>query len=423
MVCYAESDDGINWTKPKLGQKLFRGSRDNNAIDLPGTLIYGATVLKDEDDPDPQRRYKMVCTWSQKSGKVADWAGQPVSTMRTATSPDGIHWTASPDWPLDVFFEHSSFYKHNGLYVAHAQGVFYGGGEGGSDHGRQGFVWVSTDFDHWLQGWAEGFTLPEPQDRFKRGYGGQYDQVHIGVGAANFGNVQVGLFGLWHQEGAPPMHEGTSCDFGLLLSNDGIHFREPVKGHVYISRHESPATQPEGREYNTILCQYNGILNVGDETRIYHGRWRNAGVSEDYYAEVALATLPRDRWGALGLYPSEAEGWVWTAPVVLPEGGSPAEPQCRSRPTDSSGGLGRALQPPAGVLRCPQRSRIRGRPTGLRRYVARCGPSHPTRKVHQVQGERTARRGPGAPPVRLIRSAPLASCRGVYHGITDTAVT
>jgi hypothetical protein len=118
------------------------------------------------------------------------------------------------------------------------------------------------------------------------------------------------------------MHEGTSCDFGLLLSNDGIHFREPVKGHVYISGRESPATQPEGREYDTILCQYNGILNVGDETRIYHGRWRNAGVTEDYYAEVALATLPRDRWGALGLYPSEAEGWVWTAPVALPEGGS-----------------------------------------------------------------------------------------------------
>lgn len=36
---------------------------------------------------------------------------------------------------------------------------------------------------------------------------------------------------------------------------------------------------------------------------------------------MALATLPRDRWGALGLSPLQSEGWVWSAPVTLPEGG------------------------------------------------------------------------------------------------------
>ena len=117
------------------------------------------------------------------------------------------------------------------------------------------------------------------------------------------------------------MHPDTSCDFGLVISNDGLHFREPVKGYVFISRHESPVTPVEGKEYPTILCQYNGILNVGDETRIYHGRWRHAGPTEDYYAEVALATLPRDRWGALGLFPKESDGWVWSAPLTVPPGG------------------------------------------------------------------------------------------------------
>ena len=62
-------------------------------------------------------------------------------------------------------------------------------------------------------------------------------------------------------------------------------------------------------------------MNVGDETRIYHGRWRNAGLDSDYYAEVALATLPRDRWGALALFAEQSEGWVWSAPVKLPESG------------------------------------------------------------------------------------------------------
>ena len=321
LTCYAESDDGLHWTRPNLGQKLVRGSRDNNALDLPSRQTYGATVIKDEDDPDPRRRYKMVYNPEQESGAVADRFGRPISTLGTATSPNGIDWNVSPEWPIDVFAEHSSFFKHEGLYIVHGQGIFSGGGEGGSKHGRRGYAWVSADFEEWLPGWAEAFALPEPADPVKRGGDGKYDQVHLGVGASSFGNVQVGLYGLWHNQGTPPSHVGTSCDFGLVVSNDGIHFREPVKGHVYISRYDSPVTPVEGKDYDTILCQYNGILNVGDETRIYHGRWRPGGYGADYYAEVALATLPRDRWGALGLFPDEEEGWVWSAPVTLPRVG------------------------------------------------------------------------------------------------------
>jgi len=111
----------------------------------------------------------------------------------------------------------------------------------------------------------------------------------------------------------------------LVISNDGVHFREPVKGHVFIHRDESPVTPVPGRNYNTILCQANGLLNVGDTTYIYHGRWRNAGnTAEDenhYGGEVAVATLPRDRWGALGLNPGVEEGVVCSAPVTLPAGG------------------------------------------------------------------------------------------------------
>jgi hypothetical protein len=93
---------------------------------------------------------------------------------------------------------------------------------------------------------------------------------------------------------------------------------------VYIDRNDSPATPCPGESYNTILCQGNGILNVGEDTFIYHGRWRNAGCPSDiahYGATVGLAKIPRDRWGALGLFPEDEEGAVWSAPVTLPEGG------------------------------------------------------------------------------------------------------
>lgn len=55
-LCYAESEDGINWTKPSLGITNFRGSKKNNII---GHYLHGTTVLLDEKEVDPDKRYKM----------------------------------------------------------------------------------------------------------------------------------------------------------------------------------------------------------------------------------------------------------------------------------------------------------------------------------------------------------------------------
>ena len=81
-------------------------------------------------------------------------------------------------------------------------------------------------------------------------------------------------------------------------------------------------TPVPGVQDPTILCQANGILNVGEKTLIYHGRWCNATITKDnYYAEVALATLPRDRWGSLALAKGVSAGTIWSAPITLAEGG------------------------------------------------------------------------------------------------------
>jgi hypothetical protein len=314
-LCYAESKDGISWTKPNLRLMRFKGSYDHNALNLPEALTSCATVIKDDADPDPGRRYKMVYEYLDLNRQGDLWG-----TMRTAVSPDGLHWKVGSKVPVDDFVEFASFYKHQGLYLVNAHTVgTWQPGEGGSQRGRQGVVWVSPDFDHWLQESAESFTLPEPRRPEDRGGEKPYDQVHLGTGAASFGNVLVGLYGLWHNN---PAFEKISGDFGLVVSNDGIAFREPVKGHVYLAAAESPVARRLGKVYPTVLTQANGILNVGDETRVYHGRWHNSGNdAKNYYGEIALATLPRDRWGALGLYPDAREGSVWSTPVTLPPGG------------------------------------------------------------------------------------------------------
>lgn len=324
-VCYAESEDGIQWSKPNLKQLEYKGSLENNAFKLPGEQMYGGHLIKDEKEPDPKQRYKMI--YNLHNGET--WV------FRSATSPDGINWTPGEKDSVDQFMEISSFFKHGGRYYVHAQVLNHS--EGGAPQGRQGSAAVSVNFHDWVQGYGEAFWIREPSDPQARGVRKPYDQVHLGIGAASYGSVAVGLFGLWHNfpgdetQKIPAAwfgHAKTSADFGLVISNDGLHFREPVKGHVYLHRDDSPVTNDPGKNYPTILCQSgNGILNVGDETRIYHGRWRNAEYGEEYYAEVGLATLPRDQWGALGLYPKDSkrlekpEGWVWSVAVALPSEG------------------------------------------------------------------------------------------------------
>ncbi len=52
---YAHSKDGVNWVKPHLGLYEYAGNTRNNIC----YLQFGA-VIKDASDPEPERRYKML---------------------------------------------------------------------------------------------------------------------------------------------------------------------------------------------------------------------------------------------------------------------------------------------------------------------------------------------------------------------------
>jgi len=313
-LCYAESDDGIAWNKPSLGQVLFKGSTNNNALELPHTIVSGAAVIRDAADPDPDRRYKMMYQFfpDQSEPPILEYGHMP--SVACAVSADGLRWRVTSLPFINQFVEHCSFIQHGGKYILHYQ-LFRGTpwsaaySEGGGGGGRSGAAHSTFNFDRWPDVWEWAFVLP-----------GNNPQVHLGVGAASFGNVCVGLYGRWHDQ---TQFVDIQGDLGLLISNDGIRFREPVPGRAFIHRDESPPKAVQGRAFKTILCQGNGIVNVGNETRIYHGRWRNVGENaEDLaahdYGEIALATLPRDRWGALGLNPGSREGSIMSDAFSLP---------------------------------------------------------------------------------------------------------
>lgn len=338
-LCYAESADGVRWTRPNLGQLEWHGSRANNAIALGNKQesMEGAFIIREDDDPRPERRYKMVYYYN---GETPRHPGSEPRAMKMAVSADGLHWTTLPgEVSGGKFTELSSLYRQNGLYFVN--GHIRGHGADDRPEGREGYAWVSPDFDHWLTESAPSFKTPEP--RVGSGWGthseggrgiGNYTQDHEGIGAVSFGNVLVGLWGMWRQREPNWGEGGINADLGLVVSEDGFHFDEVVKGQPFITSAESPADPVPGRHYPTILTAANGILDVGDETFIYHGRWRNVAfqklamkhddginVAKDYWCGIALARIPRDRWGALALSGDETHGSAWTAAVKLAGGG------------------------------------------------------------------------------------------------------
>ena len=119
-ICYAESTDGFNWTKPNLGLFEHEGSRDNNIVLTPyepyARNVHCPGVFVD-DYGDPNERYKMAywgsfseehCTKYRKEHPehFETWkfgTGKGAWGLAGATSPDGIHWTLR-DEPLMVHF-------------------------------------------------------------------------------------------------------------------------------------------------------------------------------------------------------------------------------------------------------------------------------------------------------------------------------
>lgn len=88
VTCYAESEDGINWKKPRLGLFEVNGSSANNIVfadrKLPAT--HNFSVLFDNRKGVPaEERFKAVGGASNEK--------KPYLGLYRFVSSDGIHWT------------------------------------------------------------------------------------------------------------------------------------------------------------------------------------------------------------------------------------------------------------------------------------------------------------------------------------------
>jgi len=304
-IGYAESTDGVHWTKPNLGLVAYHGNKNNNII-LIEPQDYTSThadrnihVLYEPDDPDPQRRYKMMLYAPHDGGRA---------TMVPLISPDGLRWRyvhrmevtdeAKPRFKIASTGMPNEHLEGGGL--VRVGGIYYMNGQSHNRYdggliGRFPATYWSSDFIHWqhekalsMLRWGYDPRTPISEGR----------EVHEGVALWNRGNALVGIYGMW--EGAPRWAD-RRIHLGLVSSVDAIYFREPSPDFIFAEAGKPGAWDSGG------LLQGQGFENIGDETFIWYGSWdlTASGGTQVYldrdmlesHGDIGVLKLRRDGFG------------------------------------------------------------------------------------------------------------------------------
>jgi hypothetical protein len=294
-AAYAESRDGLHWTKPDLGLVEYHGNKNNNLI-LTDPSPFGFVNLKVLYEPDasiPEHRYKI-------STHVYFRHHTRLGTLAPFASADGFRWKLLTDAkPVKAELQESDlvipgfhFEPCGGLYKW--DGMYYACGQNAMQatmpiQGRVIRMHRSPDFIQWSATNSIGFVRSTQREYLGPGRSLEGEQTHEGISVWNRRNVLLGIYGQWH--GAKEWKDIT-VDLGLVFSNDGVNFREPSHEWVFLKRGEDNAWDQGG------LLQGQGFENIGDQTFVYYGAWdpRTRGAAR---GGVGIAVLPRDRFADL----------------------------------------------------------------------------------------------------------------------------
>ena len=155
------------------------------------------------------------------------------------------------------------FIKFNGCYYVSSQS---GGGHFPRLE-RKLETFVSYDFENWVEADCMGLlrgNLP-PRPLIEGSHAGE--QVHLGAGLWNRDNVIIGIYGQWH--GHPTNDRKlVSMDLGLVVSNDALHYREPIPDFRIVPAGENSADRLFG-----ALMQGQGFDNINGETLFWYAPW------------------------------------------------------------------------------------------------------------------------------------------------------
>lgn len=247
-LCYAESDDGIKWTKPNLGLVCHNGSKENNIL-MADNSQHGYFVYFDESATSSER-YKMVFTLCTE---LID--GKPIHYTCGAVSPDGIHWENLPP-----FFEGGDtqvcMTKANGKYIVYSKP------RGDEIIHRRCIIWSeSDDFRSFSE--VRYIKTNEPLDPPDTDYYCIDAMKWLGCE-----NAYVSLQTKYRRT-------GDYSEVYLETSRNGYEFR-PVSYDAFVPNGEPP--------FDKFIMPSGGILDIGN------GQWAVYINTPEYYHNDDLKT-------------------------------------------------------------------------------------------------------------------------------------
>jgi hypothetical protein len=274
-ACYAESEDGVCWHKPMRTDLDFPPYKAHNIV-LPD--IHSVCVHRDDSDPDPGRRYKML------------------GGAKTAVSADGLHWQSRPNEAVGKNDTGSSWLRWGDRYLAFVRQQTH---EPDWPVVRAVGLSTSTDFDVWTPKQTVLTTVDHPEYPWVQPYG-------LSVFAR--GGLLIGI--LWtieldRFEMGPDVSWKWNNSIGdirmsWVCSRDG-HNWSSVVGTQSVMTPEAGAWDSAGVWPATDVLLHDDRLWLyysGTDRR--HGEGGGQGVAR---SGIGLASLPMDR--IVGLAPGD----------------------------------------------------------------------------------------------------------------------
>ncbi len=313
-ICYAESDDGLTWTKPSLGLVEFQGSRDNNIVldatvdPAQRTVSYTTfvSVIKRPRDADPARRFALYCYYHVVELTAAGAFGKFVSlTPRVAFSPDGLRWTFAPDEGRKGLFASGDVVQ---FFRDPYQDRYFATWKTGNRRGRAAGVAVSPDGLKWTKPVEGPVFVADDLD--------PDDSQIYGLGAFAYQGLYLGMPWIYHSRWFKyggytdaRMYEcekDSPCtmDTQLAWSWDLINWTRTPDRQPFL------ALGAEGSFDAGMAVPAKEPVLVGDRLFFYYGAFpgRHNEGAKFPRATIGLATLRLD--GFCSMHAGTQEGWL-----------------------------------------------------------------------------------------------------------------
>jgi len=241
VTCYAESRDGITWTKPKLGLHEFRGSKDNNITHKGDGCSTFAPFLDTNPNCPPESRYKALAT----TGDNVERKKNP--SLQAWHSPDGLHWSVMRDKPVITagsFDSQNTAFFDNELGAYRAYWRYFTGGytdeRGWKPAGVRAIrTATSKDFLNW-------------ENQADLAYGKDAPTVQLYTNAVRpYARAPHLLLGF------PTRYQPkrSQVEPVLMTSRDGVNFKRWEEPLI-------PITAPKDRDWNRSNYMTIGVLSL-----------------------------------------------------------------------------------------------------------------------------------------------------------------